>query len=370
VTLAQLAGLFAEEALEEKRMREAAAQSAEPLNPVAVNEVPANEDAVAISAEVVAPDDGVILALPEESAEPLTVEEAAAMAARASEEEPTQSEGEDAATPSLENEKSEAEPENEKPAVEDAKRAARQRDREVREELRRAMQELIAEYAEADRGMEIREIAGGYRVGTKPEYHDAVRGFVKSLKPPIKLSLQALETLAVIAYKQPVTAPEVGEIRGVDSAGVIGSLISRKLITTAGRKQVIGRPILYKTTKEFLLRFGLKDLNELPSMEEFEKMAAGELSEPGELPFEERAVTVHPEIEELEAADAEAEEEAEEESEAEEMAKAQAAVEITDETAGEEAEDVPGIEVEIEIETEDAEELEDETEEKPVERES
>jgi len=357
VTLAQLAGLFAEEALEEKRVREAAAQSAEPLNPVTTNEVPVNEDAVAISAEVVAPDDGVIPALPEESAEPLTVEEAAAMAARASEQEPTKTEDEAAAMPS---------PEHEKPAAEDAKRAARQRDREVREELRRAMQELISEYAEGDRGMEIREIAGGYRVGTKPEYHDAVRGFVKSLKPPIKLSLQALETLAVIAYKQPVTAPEVGEIRGVDSAGVIGSLISRKLITTAGRKQVIGRPILYKTTKEFLLRFGLKDLNELPSMEEFEKMAAGELSEPGELPFEERAVRVHPEPEELEEADAEAEEE----SEAEERAKAQAAVEITDETAGEEAEDVPGIAVEIEIETEDAEELEDETEEKPVEHQS
>ena len=169
-------------------------------------------------------------------------------------------------------------PEHEKPAAEDAKRAARQRDREVREELRRAMQELISEYAEGDRGMEIREIAGGYRVGTKPEYHDAVRGFVKSLKPPIKLSLQALETLAVIAYKQPVTAPEVSEIRGVDSGGVLGSLVSRKLITTAGRKPVIGRPILYKTTKEFLLRFGLKDVNDLPSMEEFEKIA-GELAE-------------------------------------------------------------------------------------------
>ena len=367
VTLAQLAGLFAEEALEEKRVREAAAQSAEPLNPVAVNEVPANEVAVAVSAEVVAPDDGVIpAALPDEYAEPLTVEEAAAMAARASEQEPTVTEGEVAVAPSPENETTAASPENEKPAAEDAKRAARQRDREVREELRRAMQELIADYAEGDRGMEIREIAGGYRVGTKPEYHDAVRGFVKSLKPPIKLSLQALETLAVIAYKQPVTAPEVGEIRGVDSAGVIGSLISRKLITTAGRKQVIGRPILYKTTKEFLLRFGLKDLNELPSMEEFEKMAAGELSEPGELPFEERAVRVHPEPEELEEADAEAEEE----SEAEERAKAQAAVEITDETAGEEAEDVPGIEVEIEIEIEDVEMLEGETEEKPVEHES
>jgi segregation and condensation protein B len=97
--------------------------------------------------------------------------------------------------------------------------------------------------------------------------------FVKSLKPALKLSMPALETLAVVAYKQPVTAPEVNEIRGVDSSGVFGSLLARKLIATAGRKQVIGRPILYKTTREFLLRFGLKDVNELPSMEEFEKMA-------------------------------------------------------------------------------------------------
>ena len=162
----------------------------------------------------------------------------------------------------------------------EAKRVARQRDREVREILRGLLDELVAEYASAPRGIEIREIAGGYRMATKPEYHDAVRQFVRSLKPPMKLSLPALETLAVIAYKQPVTAPEVGEIRGVDSAGVLGSLIGRKLITTAGRKQVVGRPILYKTTKEFLLRFGLKDISELPSMEEFEKMAALELSEP------------------------------------------------------------------------------------------
>jgi segregation and condensation protein B len=106
-----------------------------------------------------------------------------------------------------------------------------------------------------------------------------VRAFVKSLKPAMKLSLPALETLAVIAYKQPVTAPEVNEIRGVDSSGVFGSLLARKLIATAGRKPVIGRPILYKTTKEFLMRFGLKDVTELPSMEEFEKMAAMELEE-------------------------------------------------------------------------------------------
>ena len=161
----------------------------------------------------------------------------------------------------------------------EAKRAARQRDREVKAILRQLIGELIAAYVSDDRGVEIREIAGGYRVATKPECHDAVRMFIKSLKPAIKLSLPALETLAVIAYKQPVTAPEVNEIRGVDSSGVFGSLLARKLITTAGRKPVIGRPILYKTTKEFLLRFGLKDVAELPSMEEFEKMAAIELDE-------------------------------------------------------------------------------------------
>ena len=161
----------------------------------------------------------------------------------------------------------------------EARRQERRREKEARETLREILDELIVEYASDGRGLEIREIAGGFRMGTKPEMHDSVRAFVKSLKPAMKLSLPALETLAVIAYKQPVTAPEVAEIRGVDSAGVLGSLMSRKLIATAGRKQVIGRPMLYKTTKEFLLRFGLKDVNELPSMEEFEKMAALELSE-------------------------------------------------------------------------------------------
>jgi segregation and condensation protein B len=117
-------------------------------------------------------------------------------------------------------------------------------------------------------------VAGGYRMSTKPEQHDVVRAFAKSLKPPIRLSLPALETLAVIAYKQPVTVPEISEIRGVDAAGVIATLLDRKLITTAGRKAVIGRPILYKTTREFLLRFGLKDVSELPSMEEFERLVA------------------------------------------------------------------------------------------------
>jgi len=144
--------------------------------------------------------------------------------------------------------------------------------RRVKDRVDLLLEELIAEYASPGRGMEIRRIAGGYRMATKPEHHDVVVSFAKSLKPPVRLSLQALETLSVIAYKQPVTVPEISEIRGVDSSGVIATLLDRKLITTAGRKQVIGRPILYKTTKEFLLRFGLNDVNELPSMEEFEKL--------------------------------------------------------------------------------------------------
>ncbi|MGH9522297.1 MAG: SMC-Scp complex subunit ScpB [Terriglobales bacterium] len=147
-------------------------------------------------------------------------------------------------------------------------------DAEVKKRLRIAVEELAAEYDDVQRGMEIRQVAGGWRMATKPEHHDAVRHFVKSLKPPVKLSLPALETLAVIAYKQPVTAPEISEIRGVDSSGVLATLLDRKLITTAGRKQVIGRPIMYKTSKDFLLRFGLKDVTELPSLEEFEKLGS------------------------------------------------------------------------------------------------
>lgn len=147
-------------------------------------------------------------------------------------------------------------------------------DAEIKSRVRSCLTELVGEYGSADHGIEIREVAGGYRMSTKPEQHEVVRAFAKSLKPPVRLSLPALETLAVIAYKQPVTVPEINDIRGVDSGGVIGTLLDRKLITTAGRKQVIGRPILYKTTKEFLMRFGLKDVNELPSMEEFEKLVA------------------------------------------------------------------------------------------------
>jgi segregation and condensation protein B len=145
---------------------------------------------------------------------------------------------------------------------------------EVKSRVRAALEELVADYSGPDHGIEIRQVAGGYRMSTKPEQHEMVRSFARSLKPPVRLSLPALETLAVIAYKQPATAPEINEIRGVDSGGVIGTLLDRKLITTAGRKEVIGRPILYKTTKEFLMRFGLKDVNELPSMEEFEKLVA------------------------------------------------------------------------------------------------
>jgi segregation and condensation protein B len=147
-------------------------------------------------------------------------------------------------------------------------------DAEAKSRVRASLEELVSEYGGADHGIEIRQVAGGYRMSTKPEHHDILRAFAKSLKPPIRLSLPALETLAVIAYKQPATVPEISDIRGVDSSGVIATLLERKLITTAGRKAVIGRPILYKTTKEFLLRFGLKDVNELPSMEEFEKLVS------------------------------------------------------------------------------------------------
>jgi segregation and condensation protein B len=267
VTLAQLAGLFAEEAMEWKAEQQAAVAAAE---------------------EAAKPPS---LPMIDEGLQYLGLEQTPEFYAAAG---PSPAEQTEVATPT-------PDPANDadvaavelglggvpvEPAISgvsdseaEAKRQTRQRDREVKAVLRQLLDEVIASYAADDRGVEIREIAGGYRMATKPECHDAVRLFIKSLKPPMKLSLPALETLAVIAYKQPVTAPEVNEIRGVESSGVLGSLLSRKLITTAGRKPVIGRPILYKTTKEFLLRFGLKDVAELPSMEEFEKMAAIELDE-------------------------------------------------------------------------------------------
>jgi segregation and condensation protein B len=135
-----------------------------------------------------------------------------------------------------------------------------------------ALEELIAEFEKPAHGLAIREIAGGYKMATKPEHHDTVRAYVRNLKPPLKLSGPALETLALIAYKQPITAPEIMEVRGVQGAGVLKTLLERKLIAEAGRKNVIGKPILYKTTKDFLVQFGLKDLGELPTLKEFEEI--------------------------------------------------------------------------------------------------
>jgi segregation and condensation protein B len=274
VTLAQLTALFATDALELKAEREAAsaAQASE-----------ASDQAIAEASPLLVEASQYLdldQSLPEE---PVVSAPTEAVAAEA---EP------DSAPADVEAAQDQASPEDTQPAPEsapaaielEAKRLARLRDREVRAIIRAVLGELIDDYASDARGVEIREIAGGFRMATKPECHDAVRCFVKSLKPALKLSLPALETLAVIAYKQPVTAPEVNEIRGVDSSGVFGSLLARKLIATAGRKPVIGRPILYKTTREFLLRFGLKDVSELPSMEEFEKLASLELDEPEPAP--------------------------------------------------------------------------------------
>jgi len=280
VTLAQLVGLLGEEAQAELD-REAAAQQtllaeaeleATEMNPTLGPDFDADETAV------VPPAEGETVAADEPPAEqPLETGEAEVS------EDPTHGD-ETAVNGAAEIAAAESAREAEVAAA--AARAEKARMARLRAYFRVTLDSLVTEYANADRGLEIREVAGGFRFATKPEYHDAVRGFVKSLKPPLKLSLQALETLAVVAYKQPVTSPEISEIRGVDSNGVLGSLIARKLITTAGRKHVIGRPILYKTTKEFLLRFGLKDVAELPSIEEFEKMA-GQMAEQEDIPMEE-----------------------------------------------------------------------------------
>jgi segregation and condensation protein B len=148
------------------------------------------------------------------------------------------------------------------------------------DKVKRLLDELVAEYGRPEHGLTVREVAGGYKMATKAEHHEAVRAFVKKLTPPLKLSLAALETLAVIAYKQPVTAPEIMEIRGVQGAGVLKTLLDRKLIGEAGRKNVVGKPILYKTTKEFMVQFGLKDLRELPTLKEFEELGRLEIAEP------------------------------------------------------------------------------------------
>lgn len=174
-------------------------------------------------------------------------------------------------------------------------------------EVRAVIDELMAASAAEDRGVEIRKVAGGYRLYTKPQHHEAVRRFIKSLQPPVRLTMPALETLAVIAYKQPITLPEINEIRGVNCAGVVQTLLEKRLITTAGRKQVIGRPILYRTSREFLLRFGLSDLDDLPSLKEFEQLAREALgTEEGIAPLEpEEAAGLSEAAPEADAADAE-----------------------------------------------------------------
>ncbi|MGB8540414.1 MAG: SMC-Scp complex subunit ScpB [Candidatus Acidiferrales bacterium] len=146
-------------------------------------------------------------------------------------------------------------------------------------EARAALDLLVANYQTDDRGIEVRKVAGGWKFYTKAQHHDVVRKFIKSLQPPLRLTMPALETLAVIAYKQPATIPEINEIRGVNVGGVIKTLLEKRLITTAGRKEVIGRPILYRTSKQFLMRFGLFDLDELPSLKEFEALAQAALGD-------------------------------------------------------------------------------------------
>ena len=145
------------------------------------------------------------------------------------------------------------------------------------DKIKRLLDEIVLEFAKPEHGLSVREVAGGYKMATKVEHHEAVRAFVKKLTPPLKLSLAALETLAVIAYKQPVTAPEIMDIRGVQGVGVLKTLLDRKLIAESGRKNVVGKPILYKTTKEFLVQFGLKDVTELPTLKEFEELGRLEI---------------------------------------------------------------------------------------------
>jgi segregation and condensation protein B len=142
---------------------------------------------------------------------------------------------------------------------------------EDKETVAAAVEELRGEYEGREGGLQLREIAGGWQISTRTEYHDEVRKFLKT-RPSAKLSLAALETLAVIAYKQPATVPEILEIRGVQSASAIKTLLDKKLIVAKGRKETVGRPMQYGTSKDFLIQFGLKDLSELPSIEDFEDL--------------------------------------------------------------------------------------------------
>ncbi len=158
------------------------------------------------------------------------------------------------------------------------------------EQVKQVLQQLVQEYAAPDRGLSIRELAGGYKMATKPEHHESIRRFVNQLQAPFKLSLAALETLAVVAYKQPITAPEIMDVRGVQGAGVLKTLLDRKLIAAAGRKNVLGKPILYKTTRDFLIQFGLSSLAELPTLKEFEELGRFALNEGEEAPVIEPAI--------------------------------------------------------------------------------
>jgi segregation and condensation protein B len=142
------------------------------------------------------------------------------------------------------------------------------------EKVEAAIKDLVNEYDERISGLQLREIAGGWQIATRPEHHEQVRAYLKS-KPSARLSLASLETLAVIAYKQPVTIPEILEIRGVQSPSAIKTLLDKRLIVAKGRKETVGRPMMYGTSKEFLIQFGLKDLSELPSIEDFQDLAGG-----------------------------------------------------------------------------------------------
>ena len=146
--------------------------------------------------------------------------------------------------------------------------------REERSVIEGALAELSQEFNGRNGGLQLREVAGGWQFATRPEYHEHVRAFLRS-RPSAKLSIASLETLAVIAYKQPVTVPEILEIRGVQSPSSIKTLLDKKLIVAKGRKDTVGRPMMYGTSKEFLMQFGLKDLTELPSMEDFQDLAGG-----------------------------------------------------------------------------------------------
>ncbi|MDE3135443.1 MAG: SMC-Scp complex subunit ScpB [Acidobacteriota bacterium] len=244
-----------------------------------------------------------------------------------------------------------------------------------KEEVRQALDEMIAACAADERGIEIRRVARGYKYSTKPQHHELVRKFLKSLRPPVRLSMPALETLAVISYKQPITLPEIQDIRGVNCSGVIQTLLDKHLVTTAGRKPVIGRPILYRTTKEFLVRFGLNDVDELPSLKEFEQMAREALGPEegieivaeegaGEAGVEERAAepqAAEAGAESHEAADATADEIAEETA-GTELAAAGPAIPAEEETAEIEiaVTESAGTEAEVEQTAEEAESVEQE----------